>query len=185
MRITFLNSAVGLGLVLCIVVGALLWFVPRPKTTKVWNEQALLVHDAPAIAFSDETATISLVYHIENTTDSDYSIETTQHVKILAVLGDGSLAGPIADKVILRTPIFLPAHHLGTIMLHLIAFRPPEQNQGESTKAYRERVRQSMNEQLGNIHGFIIFDDLNHYQVNLGKWETTIPEKRRESNSDQ
>jgi len=143
------------------------------------------VHDAPAIAFSDETATVSLVYHIENATDSDYSIETTQHVKILAVLGDGSLAGPIADKAILRTPIFVPAHRLGTIVLHLIAFRPPEQNQGESAEAYRERLRQSMNEQMSNIHGFIIFDDLNRYQVNLGKWETTSPEKRHKSNSDQ
>ena len=177
MRNTFLKSAVGLGLALCIVVGALLWVVPRPKSTKIWNEKALLVHDAPAIDFSEETATISLFYHIENTTDSDYSIETTQHVKILAVLGDGSLAGPIADKAILRTPIFLPAHHLGTIELHLIAFRSPEHNQGESAKAYRKRLRQSMNGQMGNIHGFIIFDDLNHYQVNLGKWE--------QSNSDQ
>jgi len=106
-------------------------------------------------------------------------------VKILAVLGDGSLAGPIADKAALRTPIFLPAHHLGTIVLDLIAFRPPEQNQGESAEAYRERLRQSMNKQMGNIHGFIIFDDLKRYQVNLGKWETTSPEKRRESNSDQ
>ena len=185
MRITFLKSAVSLGLALCIVVGALRWFVPRQKTTKVWNGKALLVHDAPAIAFSDETATVSLVYHIENATDSDYSIETTQHVKILAVLGDGSLAGPIADKAILRTPIFVPAHRLGTIVLHLIAFRPPEQNQGESAEAYRERLRQSMNEQMSNIHGFIIFDDLNRYQVNLGKWETTSPEKRHKSNSDQ
>jgi hypothetical protein len=87
-------------------------------------------------------------------------------VKILVVLGDGSLAGPIADKAILRTPIFLPAHHLGIIALHLIAFRPPEKNQGESAEAYRERLRQSMNELMGNIHGFIIFDDLNRYQVN-------------------
>ena len=75
MRITFLKSAVGLGLALCVVVGALLWFVPRPKSTKVWNEQALLVHDAPAINFSEETPTISLVYRIENTSDSDYSME--------------------------------------------------------------------------------------------------------------
>lgn len=177
MRNTFLKSAVGLGLALCIVVGALLWFVPRPKNTKVWNEKALLVHDAPGIDFSEETATISLVYHIENTTDSDYSIESTQHVKILAVLGDGSLAGPIADKAILRTPIFLPAHHLGTIALHLIAFRRPEQNQGESAEAYRKRLRQSMNEQMGNIHGFIIFDDLNRYQVNLGKWEQSTSDQ--------
>jgi len=31
---------------------------------------------------------------------------------------------------------------------------------------------------------FIIFDDLNRYQVNLEKWETTSPEKRHKSNSD-
>jgi hypothetical protein len=184
LRITFLKGAVGLGLALCIVVGALLWFVSMPKSTKAWNEKALLVHDAPATDFSEETATISLVYHIENASDSDYSIETTQHVKILAVLGDGSLAGPIADKALLGTPIFLPAHHLG-IALHLIAFRPPKQNKGESAEAYRERLRQSMNEQMGNIHGFIVFDDLNRYQLSLGKWETTSAEKRRKSNSDQ
>jgi len=185
LRITFLKTAVGLGLALCIVVGALLWFVPRPMTTKVWNEKALLVHDAPAIAFSEEPATISLVYHIENATDLDYSIETAQHLKILAVLGDGSLAGPIPDKAILRTPIFLPAHRLGTIVLDLIAFRPPKQNQGESAEVYRERLRQSMNEQLSNIHGFVVFDDSSHYQVNLGKWETNGPEKHRKSTSDQ
>jgi hypothetical protein len=142
------------------------------------------VHDAPAIAFSGETGTTSLVYHIENATDSDYSIENTRHVKILAVLGDGSFAGPIADKAVLRTPIFVPAHRLGTIVLHLIAFRPPEQNQGESADAYRERLRQSMNEQMSNIHGFIIFDDLNRYQVRLGRWETTSPEEPHKSNSE-
>jgi hypothetical protein len=182
----FLKIAVGLALALCIFVGALLWFVSRPKSTKVWNEKALIVHDAPAIAFSGEKSpTISLFYKIENVTDLDYSIETIQHLKIMALLGDGSLAGPVGDKAVLRTPIFLPAHHLGTIELRLVAFRPPERVQGEPAEAYLERLRQSMNEQMSNIHGFILFDDLNRYQINLGRWQTTIPEKSRESNSEQ
>jgi hypothetical protein len=179
-------AAAGIVLALCIVAGSVLRYMSRPKPAKTWNETAIVADNAPEFDSSGENApAISLYYEVVNATDSDYSIETTQQVKILAVLGDGSLAGPIADKAVVRTPVFLPAHRLGNIQLDLKTFHPPERSQSESGEAYRERLRQSMNEQMGNVYGFVVFDDVNHYQINLKRWATTKPQKRAESGTDQ
>jgi hypothetical protein len=179
-------AAAGITLAFCIAGGSVLWHLSRPKPLKPWNEQALVVMDAPDFdLYAERDPTIALYYSIHNTTISDYSIETPRF-KIVAVLANGTLSDPLGEeRVIVRTPIFIPASRIGMVVLHLKGIHAPERNQSESEKEYRERLRQVMNDRLSNIHGFIRFDDVNRYQINLPGWATTKPERSGESKTDQ
>jgi hypothetical protein len=179
-------AAAGITLAFCIAGGSVLWHLSRPKPTKPWNEKALVVVDTPEFDLYDEKdPTIALDYIVSNTTISDYSIETPR-LKIVAVLANGTLSDPLGEeRVIVRTPIFIPANRIGMIVLHLKGVHAPERNQSESDKGYHERLRQVMNDRLSNVHGFVLFDDVNRYQINFPGWATTKPERSRESKIEQ
>jgi hypothetical protein len=173
-------AAAGITLALCIAAGAVLWYVSKPKPQKPWNEKALVSTDAPGFDSYGEkdNQAISLAYIVKNTTNSDYSIDAGHQIKIVVVLRDGALSLPMdEDHVVVRTPLFIPANHLGTIVLHLKKLIALQQNQSESNEAYHERLRLLMNEHLSGIRGFVIFDESKRYQIDLPRWLETKPEK--------
>ena len=89
--------------------------------------------------YSEKDLTIALYYNVNNTTNFDYSIETP-HLKIVAVLANGALSDPLGEeRLIVRTPIFIPANRIGMVVLHLKGVHAPERNQSESDKGYHER----------------------------------------------
>jgi hypothetical protein len=135
--------------------------------------------------YGEKDPTIALYYNVNNTTGSDYSIETPR-LKIVAVFANGALSDPLGEeRLVARTPIFIPANRIGMVVLHLKGVHVPERNQSESDKGYHERLRQVLNERLSNVHGFILFDDVNRYQIDFPGWETTRPERSGESKPDQ
>jgi len=117
-----------------------LWYLSRPKPPKPWNEKALVVMDTPGFDwYSEKDLTIALYYNVNNTTNFDYSIETP-HLKIVAVLANGALSDPLdEERLIVRTPVFIPANRIGMVVLHLKGVHAPERNQSESDKGYHER----------------------------------------------
>ena len=54
--------------------------------------------------------------------------------------------------------------------LQLPATDIPQPIPSDSAAQYHERIRTYCEEHFGSVQKFVLFDDLNHYQINLPRW---------------
>jgi hypothetical protein len=169
-------AAAGITFALCIVVGCLFWYSTRPKPEeppKPWNTAALTVTAPPSIdSYGNENHTF-LRYDVRNHTNNDYSIDKTEHLRVMGKYPNGSLTSPIEDSVVaLALPVFIPAQHSGVITLELKDPVPRKANVSDAE--YHEQLRAHLNEFV--FDGFAIFDEDNRCQIDMPKWLTVKPE---------
>jgi hypothetical protein len=86
---------------------------------------------------------------------------------------DGSLGGPIdvLGGMLLRDA-FMPANQRGQINLLMAARGAPEKAARQNVKDYHEQLRAYLNEHFSGLSGFVLYDDLNHFQINLPRWRS-------------
>lgn len=94
-------------------------------------------------------------------------------VKLMLRYKDGSLEGPVdvLGGMLLRDA-FVPANQRGQINLLVGAPQAPEKAAGRNEKDYHEQLRAYLNEHFSGLSGFVLYDDLNHFQINLPRWRS-------------
>jgi hypothetical protein len=80
--------------------------------------------------------------------------------------------------------MFIPAHQLGTLVLHFFDADVPKQLASESEEAYHERIRKFLNDYYPTLKGFAVFDETNRFQIDLPTWSRTKPKDAGEMSSD-
>jgi hypothetical protein len=117
-------------------------------------------------------ATLFFSYDLENNTDIDYRLADIPGVFIVARGMDGSLSQVEAFR--LSYPTFLPAKQRVRIAIEAArSFAWPR----ESDPGSDDKLKNSVKERLENIAGFVLFDEADHFQIELPSGWATVANK--------
>jgi len=161
-------SGAAFALVLCVAVGAILWFQSRPKP---WNTEAVKASYATLEFLMDsDSFVVEFGYDLQNNTNRDYRIDNG-HLVVLARLPDGDALsrnfGHYQHSDPSVAPTFLPAKAKTRITLSV-----PYEYPFDLTPTERQdidKVSPSVGRRLKELNGFVIFDQSEHYQIDLPK----------------
>lgn len=194
----FIKSAgfgAGFALALACIVGAGLWYATRPTPQKPWNQTAIAATAPPGFCVSDDGKRILFSCSVANTTKTDYRIESSAQIRVMARGHDGTLSLPMpAETAPLQLPAFIPAGQKGMLTLSLALSSIPEREALQTApdfipdppsaaaavddyEQYHERVRAYLQRNSGQVDSFVLFDEANRYPINLPRWSSE-PSKR-------
>jgi hypothetical protein len=117
-------------------------------------------------------AAIVFSYDLENTTDSDYQLPKGPSTIIMTRLKtDGTLSS--SEPIELDHSVFLPSRNRTRISFEINRpFRwPTELVPGRMGPLTQDKYRNLVAQEVGNLRGFVLFDQAAHYQIELpGLW---------------
>lgn len=170
-----LSAGAGFALMLSVIVGGIVWHSSRPKPPKPWDTNVIIAKEPPSFSVSSDGEKIDFTYTLENTTSSDYRIDSDSAIKVLLRTKEGILSPPLSTKsASVRLPVFIPAKQKVFFSLSIRPAGIPKRNADEPDNEFHERLRSYLEQYLAGTGGFVIFEDSNRYQINLPKW---LPER--------
>jgi hypothetical protein len=123
-------------------------------------------------------SSLIISYELENNTDSDYHLADGPEVVILSKLKtDGSFSQQ--EPVRLAYPVFLPAKQHARLAL---AITQPFNWPAEKDSGYLDKMRSFVRERLENVGEFVLFDQTNHWQLELPSGWEQLQEASQASN---
>lgn len=139
----------------------------RPRT---WNQGTISAgYIGSQLREIDKThSSLIISYDLENDTDSDYRLSEGPGLIILSKLkSDGSYSQE--QPIRLAYPVFLPARQHARLAIEMTqAFNWP----GEEDSGYLDKMRNFVKQRLENVGEFVLFDETNHWQLELPSgWE--------------
>jgi hypothetical protein len=159
---------VAFGAAFALVLGAILWFQSRPKS---WNTEAVKASYATLEFLMDsDSVVVEFGYDLQNNTNRDYRIDNS-HLVVLARLPDGDALSrkfghyQYSDPSV--APTFLPARGKTRIILSVPYEYPFDLTPTERQEI--DKVSPSVGRRLKELNGFVIFDQSEHYQIDLPK----------------
>lgn len=123
-------------------------------------------------------SSLIISYDLENNTDTDYHLADGPGVVILSKLkSDGSYSQE--QPIRLAYPVFLPARQHARLAIEITqAFNWP----GEQEAGYLDKMRNFVKERLENVGEFVLFDQNNHWQLELPSGWEQLQENSQASN---
>lgn len=124
-----------------------------------------------------------LQYVLENTTNLDYTIDSKSNLKFMfrrsdgivgADMFSGELAAREGNQNDIALPLFIPAKQKALFRCQFSDKDLPLKGATEPDADYHERLRAYLEKTYG-ISGMIVFDDVNHYEIDLPKWASMRP----------
>ena len=159
---------------MALLFGGFIWYSNRPKSPKPWNTKAIVVKGQPGVFYEDDGKNIVVLFNLTNTTDTDYEIVSSDALKIMSRFPD-SLSGPLDQKsTFLQVPVFIPAHQTVSAFLN-DSWTFPTRKPGESDADYLKRENADFD--ASTIAGFVIYDEFNHYEIDLPRWARSDSQK--------
>lgn len=153
---------------LSVTIGGFVWYSSRPKPPKPWDLTALVAKESPSFSLSHDGKNVELHYPLENTTTTDYEIDSHDRLKIMFKTDEGTFSHPLSiETASVTLPIFIPAQQKGFVTLSIALSGIPAQKLAESDDEFHERLRTHLESHLKGITAFVIFEDTNRYQINL------------------
>jgi hypothetical protein len=174
-------GGVGFAIALAIFAGAALWYHERPEHPKQWNSTALkatfdtIEFTSGGSSTKDGYYPVDFYYNVHNNTNRNYHINGSA-LTPMAVLTDGNVLSKEfghyqASDATVDGPAFIPPGGTARITLR-ISYRYPDEFT-EADKNNAKKTITSMNYRLKELNGFVIFDEQNHYRVDLPEgWKT-------------
>jgi hypothetical protein len=167
-------GGVGFAIGLSIIAGAVLWYHNRPERPKPWNASALkATYDTMEFMVGSAKDTYSypvvFYYNVRNNTDRNYQINSST-LTPMAVLTDGNALSKEfghyqASDATVDGPAFIPPGGTARIAVRVSYFYPDEFTQAD--KKDPEKIISNLNHRLRELSGFVMFDEQNHYRVDL------------------
>lgn len=162
------GSAAAVLLLLILTLGGPLFKKPSQEThagtTTGWNREGIKATYVAAQLREVDKAHSSLIlsYDLKNLTDADYHLTDGAGVVIMSRLkGDGSLSQE--ESIHLSYPVFLPARQRARLAIEISrAFPWPRED-----SHYEERLKEFVKQRLGDVRGFVLFDEASHSQIDL------------------
>jgi hypothetical protein len=149
--------------------------VAQHSAAPVWNTSAIQSTFAGVqVKEVDPThANLIFSYDLDNNTDTDYEVTkgpTTVVMTRLAISGSVSSD----EAVALGNSVFLPARNRTRVTLAMTKnFNWPGQMYGSQVgPVNQEKFRTLVAQEVGNLSGFVLFDQAAHFQIELpGDWQ--------------
>ncbi|HKW64879.1 MAG TPA: hypothetical protein VJN89_20155 [Candidatus Acidoferrum sp.] len=164
-QLLFIASSVGVVLLVAILtLAAPIFKKPTQEVRTGWNREGLkAAYVAAQLREVDNThSSLILSYDIRNFTDLDYRLADGPGVVIMRRLkGDGSLSQE--ESIRLSYPVFLPAKQRARLAIEISrAFPWPRED-----SHYEEKLKEFVKQRLGDVRGFVLFDETSHSQIDL------------------
>jgi hypothetical protein len=166
-QLLIIASSAGVVLLLAILTLARPLFKNTPveaRTQSGWNREGIKAKYVAAQLREVDKAHCSLIlsYDLNNQTDLDYRLTDGAGVVIMSRLkGDGSLSQE--ESIHLSYPVVLPARQRARLAIELSkAFAWPRDD-----SHYEEKLKEFVKQRLGDVRGFVLFDEASHSQIDL------------------
>ncbi len=166
-QLLIIASSAGVVLLLAILTLGRPLFKNPPEETHTrtgWNREGIKARYVAAQLREADKAHSSLIlsYDLSNQTDLDYRLSDGTGVVIMSRLkGDGSLSQE--ESIHLSYPVFLPARQRARLAIEISrAFPWPRED-----SRYEEKLKEFVKQRLGDIRGFVLFDEASHNQIDL------------------
>jgi len=134
------------------------------RTSTGWNREGIkATYVATQLREVDKAhSSLILSYDLSNQTDLDYRLTDGPGIVIMSRLkGDGSLSQE--ESIHLSYPVFLPARQRARLAIEISkAFAWPRED-----SHYEEKLKEFVKQRLGNVKGFVLFDESSHTQIDL------------------
>ena len=152
--------------VLAAIVGTCIWYEGRPHKEPEWNSTAIkATFKDVVITTSIPKPKLTFSYSLENTTTSDYSIDDSSKVLVMATLPEGKGLEP--DATLSLVPSFyLPAKQKVVLSIS----KEAEYNDAypESDRDNGDKLAAFMSRRLKELDGgFVLFDKTRRYKIIL------------------
>jgi hypothetical protein len=163
--------------VLAAIAEVWIWHESHPRRDPEWNTTAIkATFKDVVIDTSTPKPRFTFSYALENTTNSDYSIDGTSQLVVMATLPEGKGFEP--DET-LSLPLSLGVPAKQKVVLSVF-------KEGKYNDAYPERDEDNadklapyMNSRLKELDGFVVFDKTHRYKIVLPNgWPDVSPTKR-------
>ena len=162
--LTIAGSAVVVLLLTILTLGRPIFKKPPQEVRAGWNREGIKAAYVAAQLRQVDKAHSSLVlsYDLKNLTDLDYRLTDGAGVVIMSRLnGDGSLSQE--ESIHLSYPVFLPARQRARLAIEISrAFPWPRED-----SHYEEKLKEFVKQRLGDVRGFVLFDEASHSQIDL------------------
>jgi hypothetical protein len=167
-------GGVGFAIALAIIAGAAVWYHNRPERPKPWNSTALkATFDTMEISAGHWTDIysypVAFYYNVQNNTDRNFEIDNSTLTKMV-VLTDGNVLskefGNYQDgDVTVDGPPFIPAGGTARIVVRVSYYYPNDFTKADQADV--KKVIATFNRRLKELNGFVLFDEENHYRIDL------------------
>jgi hypothetical protein len=176
-RLVIISASAGAGfaVLLAVIVGGVIWYSSRPP--KPWNSAAIkATYDS--IDTEGDKRTFVFDYTLENETDADYKVNSDALVTVAGRLQTQkslSMLGGHEGVVKIDYPIFVPARQRVRFAIHLLAYpykgelKLNSDASREERRNYYKALEGYVRKELANLDGFVLFDEVNRYQINFPK----------------
>jgi len=139
---------------------------PAPnELPKGWNREGIkATYMAAQLREVDKThSALILSYDLNNFTDLDFRLAQGAGVVIMSrVNSNGSLSQE--EPIRLGYPVFLPAKQRARLAIEISqTFAWPVQTDAR----YEEKLKEFVKQRLAGVHGFVLFDEASHSQIDL------------------
>lgn len=170
-RIALKWFAGGIGFAVCtaVIVGMIAWRASRPEPPTPWNKTALMPRGPARFSATSDSKRISFWYSLENTTNKDYEVTSNYLIKVCLRGNDGAISQPLPTED-LPSSIFIPAKEKGMFTFSVRLTGIPERKLNEPEETYHDRLGGYVDGQFSRVSGFVLFDDVAHYEVDLPRW---------------
>jgi hypothetical protein len=174
LAIRALFGGIGLAIGAAAIIGAVIWYSDRPNPPPSWNSTALkakfnTMEFTGASSSSPNAYTVAFEYNVQNTTKATYEVNTSA-LTPMAILTEGKALSRTFSEyqsgdVVIDSPQFIPPGATGRMTVRVSYFYP----QGFTTadKDNFEKSVGPLDQRLKELGSIVLFDGLNHYQIDL------------------
>jgi hypothetical protein len=174
-------GGIGFALAAAAIVGAVIWYSYRPKPVPPWNPHALTAKFDTfefTIGASDETTSypVAFYYNVENNTNQTYQF-TPADLTALAILTHGNAISKDfghyqSGAATVDGPPFIPPGGTARIGIKVSYLFPDEFTNADKQDA--KKIIETLGHRTDELNGFVIFDEQNHYRIDLPRgWQDT------------
>jgi hypothetical protein len=167
-------GGVGIAVAIAIIFGAFKWYENRPERTKPWNADALkaqwdTMEFRTGASRDVEGYPVKFYYNLRNNTDKNYAF-TGPTLTVMAVLTDGNALSKEFGhyqfgEATVDGPAFIPPNGTARIVVQVSYRYPDEFTQADKGNA--DKIIASLDHRLRELSGFVVFDEQNHYRIDL------------------
>jgi hypothetical protein len=175
-------AGAGFAIALAVIAGAALWYHNRPEQPKPWNSTALKASFGTmefTVGSSKDTYSYpaDFYYNVQNNTDRNYQV-IPANLTPMAVLTDGNVLSKEfghyqSGEATVDGPAFIPPGGTARIVVRVSYFYPDEFTQADKNKT--DKILATFNRRLKELNGFVLFDEQNHYRIDLPEGWKQMP----------
>ncbi len=168
------SAGAGFFLVVFLILGGTAFNSSPVKPPGSWNQNAIkATYVGSQLRQIDKSvAALFLSYDLENNTDRDYLADAPGVVIMSRLKSGNSLSQE--ELIRLSYPVFLPANQRVRIAIEIsypFVWPAPEDH------ALENKLKDFVKQRLAKVEGFVLFDEVNHCQVELpSAWQELEPD---------